>query len=178
MGCNQYNIREYLDKFWQGKTTIEEDKSIRDFFEYNSYPAELNSDAAYFLSLNDFQENALLGDDFDEAILTQITETSNTSTKTISLRSPWVWAAASVILLIGITFFTQDKTPTQANNKRHEKPAIELVKQIEIPAEIKNNKTYKKTKNTFLMISGKFSIVAKHVEKLNKLKEYEKNNQK
>lgn len=116
---NYNSIKELLEKFYAGETTLGEEDALKHFFAEEHVPERLRADQELFRSMTAMEEETTLGDDFDKAILSQI--------KTHSLRwghREWIYtlssvaAAAVVVILlwIGGVFSSQRRLPGTINN--------------------------------------------------------------
>lgn len=116
MGCNQYNIKEFLDKFWEGKTSLEEELAIKEYFKFNEIPEDLKYMASYF-SLIDSEQNLELDEDFDLGVMAQVHESyEGRKTKVFSLYNKWFGMAASFILILGTVYWAYDQSQNNVNH--------------------------------------------------------------
>lgn len=177
MGCNQYNIREYLEKFWSGETTLEEEKNIKDFFTFNEVPNDLKDDAVYFKNINVVVDEAFLDDDFDAEILSLLGDKKTAKGNLVLFSSPLFRMAAAVLLILGIVFLTWNLSdvPTIPVTDNTNNQSVSLNEFSLVKSQLEKNSSYKKTKNTFMLIGSKMNTIIKHAEKLNKLNQIEKN---
>ena len=68
-------VEIYLERYWEGSSTLEEEKYIRDFFSYGTPPPHLEM----YRSLFTEEDHAIipdLGQDFDNKIMAAISEAS------------------------------------------------------------------------------------------------------
>lgn len=47
----QNRIKELLDKFWEGETSLDEEKELKAFFQHPNTPPEFAADKAYFTQI-------------------------------------------------------------------------------------------------------------------------------
>ena len=90
-------IEQLLERYWECKTTLQEETILRTFFSQEEVPAELLKYKALFTY--ELEKEEVLGDDFDARIL----EKTQPSAKTITLTSrlmPLFKAAAIVAIVL------------------------------------------------------------------------------
>lgn len=97
------NIRELLDKYLDGMTSLEEENFLKEYFNRGNVPKEFRSEAHWFENAS---RQKLKEDDISalENHLSQWVDNQNRHEKNIRLRFWMMGIAASVILLIGVTF--------------------------------------------------------------------------
>lgn len=111
-------IKQLLDRYWNGDTTLEEERILRAFFSQKSLPGELEKYRAVFAYE---AEKPALGSDFDERVLALVEEEKPVKARVISLRErmmPLLKAAAvvAVVLTLGNAMqvpFTDEAAGTQ-----------------------------------------------------------------
>lgn len=64
-------IEELLERYWQCRTSLEEEKALRDFFNHEEVPAHLLKYKPMFQYQNLLSE-AKLSDDFDDRLMSRI----------------------------------------------------------------------------------------------------------
>lgn len=176
MECNQYNIREYLQRFWNGESSLEDERNIKDYFAFNEVPDDLKGEAAYFLNLKSFNQSAFLDDDFETEMLLMLKEKKTPKGLLVLFNSPFFRVAAAAVLIIGIVFFTWNLSDEPAIAEHTESTPISIDNITLIQDQLEDNSSYRKTKNTFMLIGDKMNTVIKHAEKLNKLNHLEEKN--
>ena len=99
-------INQLLDRYWNGETSLEEEKILRTFFSQDELPAELKPYQALFSYETNEGEQETLADDFDQKMMALIedeyTEKPN-KTKVVSLTErlkPLFKAAAIVAIFL------------------------------------------------------------------------------
>ena len=95
-------IEQLLERYWECKTTLQEESILRSFFSQEDVPAELRQYQALF----DYEQQRedVLGDDFDARILEMIGE-EEPKAKVVTLTSrlmPLFKAAAIVAIILTI----------------------------------------------------------------------------
>lgn len=109
------NITIWLDKYWEGTSTLEEEKNLRLAFSHGKVPAELERYREYFTGLDQSSEDSLLDPDFDEMILAQI-EQQESGKKIKSIKRYGIisngWRFAASILLAAGAFIALQQLPS------------------------------------------------------------------
>lgn len=96
-------IEQLLERYWQGMTTLEEERILRAFFSQNDIPVSLLPYRSLFTFEQYDKTTNVLGDDFDEKILEMIDEKEPVKAKTIRLTNrlmPLFRAAAIVAIIL------------------------------------------------------------------------------
>ena len=78
-------IEQLLERYWQGMTTLEEERILRAFFSQDDIPVSLLPYRSLFTFEQYDKTTNVLGDDFDEKILEMIDEKEPVKAKTIRL---------------------------------------------------------------------------------------------
>lgn len=159
MGCNHDNIRELLLKFWDGKTSLEEEKNIKAFFQYNEVGEDLQEDKVYFELVRQ-NENIVLDEDFDRIIMDKIDKKSGGVVRTMNYRSVYR-IAATILIIIGIAALSWFM------NNEDDKQIAETVDQEEV------QKAFDETKEALLLMSSKLNKGGNHTMLLGKFNEAE-----
>lgn len=96
-------INQLLERYWNGETTLEEEEILRAFFSQKDIPAELLPYQALFAYGQTEKKANVLGDDFDERILSIIEERKPVKARIIPLGQqlkPLFKAAAVVAIFL------------------------------------------------------------------------------
>ena len=96
-------IEQLLERYWQGMTTLEEERILRAFFSQDDIPVSLLPYRGLFTYEQYDKTMNVLGDDFDEKILEMIDEKEPVKAKTIRLTNrlmPLFRAAAIVAIIL------------------------------------------------------------------------------
>jgi hypothetical protein len=98
-------IEQLMDRYFEAETTLKEEQILKAFFEQSEeeLPENLRAYRELFAS---FEQDEVLGDDFDERMLQMIEEKPQVKARTISLSErfrPLMRAAAVVAILITLT---------------------------------------------------------------------------
>ncbi|MDP4282382.1 MAG: hypothetical protein Q8867_09570 [Bacteroidota bacterium] len=131
-------IDTLLEKFYEGLTSGEEEKQLREFFLSGKYPDYMEADAEYFLGVFTMSENTCQDDDFEKKFFERISE--KRIVKIHPVRPRFVFAfgiAASILILIGL-FLTF----------RYEK-----IRKQELQTNATLEMTYHKAENALLLVS-------------------------
>ena len=116
---NYNSIKELLEKFYDGKTTLQEEDALKRFFAEEVVPERLKADQELFRAMVASEEEETLGNDFDQAVLSKLEGSSFRWG-----RHEWIYtlsglAAAAVIVIslwIGGVFAPQRPLPGTINN--------------------------------------------------------------
>ena len=96
-------INQLLERYWNGETSLEEEKILRTFFSQTDIPADLEQYRPFFVYTQEEVRRTVLGDDFDERILSLVDEAPAVKARTVSLTQrmmPLFKAAAMVAIII------------------------------------------------------------------------------
>jgi hypothetical protein len=152
------------EKFWNGNTSLEEDRQLKTHYRNEAAGRELEPDEQYFVLLA-LEEEELLDERFDEETLKKI------NLKSRSLISIWYIRVAAVILLaltIGLFQYFGNKpgvgdtitvTPTKLQDDPELAKAFEQTKQALLLVSEKLNKGQQQT-----MLLSKFDHAQQHVK--------------
>lgn len=170
------HITTLLDKYWEGETSLEEEKILTDFFNATEVPLEFQAFQPIFQAKNDMLSQNL-SSNFDEnllAILENKTE-EKTETKIVYLQSPQTaevkkWrllagVAASIALILAVYIVMPKSTETVEMAK------TELTEEEHKEALI----AYEQTKIALMFVSAKMNqgtqTAAKSLNKVKNLKQ-------
>ena len=140
------NIKKTLEKYFEGNTSLEEEKALQKYFTQAHIPAELK---AYQSLFQYFETNANERFNIDTLVLPITPKKS----KLVVMR--WFAAAASVVLLVGIYFQQSQpnysKTEQMAAYMEYKKAMYLLSGEINKGvAQIAVIDTYEQTKNKII----------------------------
>ncbi len=99
-------IDQLLERYWSGDTTLEEEQILRSFFSQPDVPAEMAKYRSLFLYEQTEPRTDVLGDDFDERILSMIGEQPVVRARVVTLRqrlTPLFKAAAIVAIILTLS---------------------------------------------------------------------------
>ncbi len=96
-------IEQLLERYWVCETSLEEEEILRTFFAQEQVPASLLPYKSLFSFVKEEKEAYVLGDKFDEKILSLIEEDQPVKAKVITMRhrlAPLFKAAAIVAIVL------------------------------------------------------------------------------
>ncbi len=99
-------IDQLLERYWSGETTLEEEQILRSFFSQPDVPAEMAKYRSLFLYEQTEPKTDVLGDDFDERIISMIDEQPAVRARVVTLRqrlAPLFKAAAIVAIILTLS---------------------------------------------------------------------------
>ncbi len=135
---NYNSIKELLEKFYAGETSLEEEVTLKRFFAEKIVPERLRPDQELFRSLTTLEGEDTLDDEFDRAVLAQIEGNSHRWG-----RHEWIYtlsglAAAAVIVIAlwigGGVFSSQRQLPGTISN-----PQVAYAETKKILTEVSDN---------------------------------------
>lgn len=100
---NAQQIEHLLQRYWNGETTVDEERQLRQFFSGDRVPQHLLRYKDLFV-YEQFMQQDHLGEDFDERLLKQV-EMPQVKAKSVSIFSrlaPIAKAAAAVTMLLAL----------------------------------------------------------------------------
>jgi len=101
---NLQEINRLLEKFFNGETSLEEEKQLRSFFSSREVPPKWQGMAEYFSFLREERTLNLGQPDFDSRLEESLAESR--ISRLFDLRRPWIyWAAgvaASILILVAV----------------------------------------------------------------------------
>ena len=113
-------IRKILDRFYQGETTLEEERMLEEYFSSTTVPQELIPDKDLFQSIGAGNDSVVVPTDLNQKIIDAIghVESKATRTRRISLFSLSGLAAGLLIMIAVYLFFIRtDKPELLASNQ-------------------------------------------------------------
>ncbi|MBO4660966.1 MAG: pyruvate ferredoxin oxidoreductase [Prevotella sp.] len=127
-------IEQLLERYWACETTLEEEEILRAFFCQTEVPAHLQRYRSLFVYEHEEKRMEVLGEDFDQKILSMVDE--KPAARTISLQQrlrPLFRAAAvvAIILTLGNAMqvtFDDEPNPVPEVNKTQVGPSVAAVK--------------------------------------------------
>lgn len=110
-------IEQLLERYWACETTLQEEEILRTFFSQEDVPADLQKYRALFVYAQQEATQKVLGDDFDEKILSMIDEPTPVKARTIKMRQRLMplFKAAAVVAII-LTLSNALQVPFMQNN--------------------------------------------------------------
>ena len=130
-------IEQLLDRYWRCETSLEEEQILRAFFQQMDIPAEMKQYQPLFAYEAEEKQMNVLGDDFDQKIMSIIGEEKTTKATVITLHQrlrPLFKAAAIVAILLTLGNAIQvslpngnEKTPVAGIDKPTDGPSVAAV---------------------------------------------------
>lgn len=123
-------IRVLLDKYWECQTSIEEEKTLQDFFSGKNIPEDLKYCIPIFAYRTETQQQCV-SDNFETQLYEKLDALKTEDKKYVTIRIflPALRVAASIALIIGIGFgiykASMDNKPYFAETYNDPKAAIE-----------------------------------------------------
>jgi hypothetical protein len=101
---NLHEIEKLLEKYFEGETSLSEEKQLRDFFASGNVPERLKNLEGYFSFVIQEQDQQIKDKDFDNKVMSAVK--GNKLAPIVDLRRPWIYwiagVAASVLILIAV----------------------------------------------------------------------------
>lgn len=98
-------IRDLLERYYEGKTSLYEEKTLKEYFQQEIVPEELLAEREVFMVFSESKRDEVLDEKFDDEIMKMIysqTDKKATRTRLLYIASS---VAAGIALLIGTFFF-------------------------------------------------------------------------
>jgi hypothetical protein len=153
---NSRRIEELLRMYYEGLTSLEEEKELREFFSSSEIPPGLAGDAELFRSIVEESEDELPLQEFEEKFLSRIEEPPVIPMNTRRKRLYFISGIAAGLLLLTGLFFT-------FRSDIYLKPTWESAKN---PAE-----ALAQTQQALMLVSSSFNA---GIEKINTLSAFSK----
>ena len=126
---NTNGIEALLNKFFEGNTSLQEEKILRDFFHGKDVPDHLRSHKSLFNYFSDEQQQKINDQDFEQLLTARLSDKTN-DTPVIpkySIRSRFIYIAgiaASILLLLGLLFTFQHDVFRKHSDRIHPGPEM------------------------------------------------------
>jgi hypothetical protein len=106
-------IKQLLDKFYDGQTSLEEELYLEEYFTSNSIPEELLKDKELFVSMNAVDMQVTIPGDLNSRLIDTINEAEHKESrvKRINLYS-FSGLAAGLLIILGVYFAFLRDNPT------------------------------------------------------------------
>lgn len=155
-------LKRLVTRFWDGESTLEEEKALKDLVAYGNLPEAYDDLAAYFESMGALSDELTLDSSFDDALLEKIDQSEQKQTSVRSLVKPrFIWAAAAAVVLAFC--FVLLKAPNETPN------LVETGQETYSKEELQT--AFEQTQAALLLISSKMNNVTTHADQLNKFHE-------
>lgn len=142
-------VEKILEKYWEGNSSMEEERLIKDFFAFGDVPEHLERYRELFIT-EELSVNPILDRDFDQEIINKISGSKSQNRWTILK----IAAIGLILIITSISVFQMDNQATIAEDT------------TETPEE-----ALAETKRAFLMIAEAMTISEKQVMMFSKLDE-------
>lgn len=155
-------LKRLVTRFWDGESTLEEEKALKDLVAYGNLPEAYDDLAAYFESMGALSDELTLDSSFDDALLEKIDQSEQKQTSVRSLVKPrFIWSAAAAVVLAFcfVLFKAPEATPNIAGSNQ------ETYSKEELQA------AFEQTQAALLLISSKMNNATTHADQLNKFHE-------
>ncbi len=140
-------IKILLDNYFDGNTSLEDESKLQQYFLSDHIDQKLLEYRPIFQNYHE-EKNIKLGEDFDRKLFEKIQDIEDQKTKSIFLIPRWMKVAATVALLIGITFIFKNQFVSDSSSKQIAWETYEP----ESPEE-----AYEAAKNALLLVSNKLN---------------------
>jgi lipase chaperone LimK len=153
-------IQHLLEKYWNCETTLEEEQSLRDYFQSSEGPDSMKETAELFRYFGS-EKNKLLSENFNDVVTKQIRQRQGT--KVISMVS-WVQVArvaAGILVVIVAGYFIR-----QEIRKSYPSEVADTYSDPKL--------AFEETKKALQMISKSFGKAKQEATRINMFNEAEK----
>lgn len=153
-----------MSKYWSGETTLEEERALKDYFQRDDVPGELNETADMFRYFTAAQQASLNDITFDRAVINRVSH-KPVQGRVRSLFFNSMRIAAGVVVLMAATWFIRKEirqTTPQEVVDTYDDPKL----------------AFEETKKALLMISKSFGTAEEQAKKINLFNEAQEEIQK
>lgn len=153
-------LKRLVTRFWDGESTLEEEKALKDLVAYGNLPEAYDDLAAYFESMGALSDELTLDSSFDDALLEKIDQSEQKMVHSL-VKPRFIWAAAAAVVLAFcfVLFKSHNETPSVAETNE------ETYSKEELKA------AFEQTQAALLLISSKMNNATTHADQLNKFHE-------
>ncbi|MEM6841631.1 MAG: hypothetical protein AAF632_05360 [Bacteroidota bacterium] len=145
-------IRELVEKYWNGETSLEEEAQLQQYFSQEEAPADLKKEAALFRYYQSNTRFRTLDERFDEQ-LTQRIERKQSRQRWLTYQPLLRIAAAIVFVVLAAILFRTEwmgETNSVAVKDTYEDPRL----------------AYEQTKEALLLVSSLMNEGTQHMQEL------------
>jgi hypothetical protein len=103
---NTTGIRELIEKYFEGNTTLDEESLLKDFFRQGKVPPDLAIYADLFIYYSDSAKDEISDPDFEQNFLAEINENRDFSIPVKSRRLYYITGLAATFIILCGLFFT------------------------------------------------------------------------
>ncbi len=153
----QQVIENLLEKYYEGKTSIAEEKILKEYFaEYGDIPPHLIHNQSWFKHLKESKEDMGISKDFENKLMNQIKR----KPKIIKLKIKTVVSiisgvAASVALFIGGVYYGRSHQQIPMDEVAELKTEMKNLKETVILSQIKENSASERIKGVNTVVESK-----------------------
>jgi hypothetical protein len=156
------NIEELLEKYFNAETSFKEEEELKEYFEQNEIPAQLEPYRELFSSFNSYSKEKIEDEYYEDKIIQKIDRANIRTFKNISVKFAYIAAGVAAALLILLMAYVQYSTLPDKNFR------LDYLSQDTYKDP---NKAYAETKNTLLYVSAELN---KGLDQLDKISEFDK----
>ena len=106
------NINHLLEKYWEGETSLQEEETLRQYFNNGSVAPEFRQFAPLFQYLKE-EQDVLISDDFEKRLLEQLENEPVAKVRKLNWMRVIRSVAAVGIVLLGAFFIYQNTKPVE-----------------------------------------------------------------
>lgn len=153
-------LNRLVTRFWEGESTLEEERALKELVAYGNLPEAYDDLAAYFESMGALSDELTLDSSFDDALFEKIDQSEQTSVRSlVKPRFIWTAAAAAVLAFCFVLFKAPNDPPiaTASSEETYSKEELQAA--------------FEQTQAALLLISSKINNANTHADQLNKFHE-------
>ena len=139
------NISQLLEKYWEGETSLQEENTLKQYFNQENVAQELQEYQPLFQFFKE-EQDLVMSDDFEKRLLEQIQKESSAKVRKLNWMTFIRNVAAVAIILFGAFFLLKNINPTKVQ------PIAQGARVKVIDDEME---AYETTKAALLLLSGK-----------------------
>ena len=169
---NIKEIEELLEKYYEGATSLAEERTLKDFFLSENVPMELAVHKSQFLYFAEASADEISDKEFEERVFTEIMEIPVVPLHSSRNRFYYITGiAATILLLIGLVFtFNDDMSKRQKGNVSTTDPELVYTQTRDILALVSVNLNKGMDKMQYL---GKLDQAMQKMQILSKYYQYQ-----
>ena len=152
-------IRKMLDRFYQGQTTLEEEKILEEYFSSTTVPEEFIPDKDLFQSFIEGEDSVVVPADLNQKIIASIDQVERKATRTrrISVFSLSGLAAGLIVMIAVYLFYIRTDRPSLLASNQ-------MIDTYEDPMD-----AYEEAKRTLAYVSAKLNNGTSELEHVRKV---------
>lgn len=158
------NIKDLIQAFYDGKTTVEEEKIIFDYFQNEGISEDLEEEKKFFLSLQAIKKPIDIPSSLESKISKLIDNLDqNENKKSQKIKNLWIWIASSaacIIIVLSVGFYLNE-------NRTNYQMAVETKDTFDDP-----NQAYKEVEQALILVSNnmnkgieQLSVISSNMDK-------------